>query len=166
MFVYLVAMTYMMSSSTGAHKPWKPRSMKCCAHCTFSAPIFWITYRFWNVCESHRLICDIECNFVIMPLFINLQCAVLTCRGCIPEAMRSLIIRTCARLTGSAGRSRGPGLVSSRYWITASCGSKQIFRRVDSIRFCRMMQLGSIPTHWLRKGDAINLHCWHLLHGI
>lgn len=30
------------------HQPWKPRSMKCWAHGTFSAPIFWITCRFWK----------------------------------------------------------------------------------------------------------------------
>lgn len=56
----------------------------------------------------------------------GLCCALLTCRGCIPEAIMSLIIRTWARFFGSAGRSRGPGLVSSMYWITASYVSKHI----------------------------------------
>lgn len=37
--------------NTSFHQPWKPRSMKCWAHCTFSAPIFWITYKFWNIQE-------------------------------------------------------------------------------------------------------------------
>lgn len=54
------------------------------------------------------------------------DCVLLTCRGCIPEAMRSLIILTWARAFGSAGRRRGPGLVSSMYWITASYINKRI----------------------------------------
>lgn len=56
----------------------------------------------------------------------NVDCVLLTCRGCIPEAMRSLIILTWARAFGSAGRRRGPGLVSSMYWITASYINKRI----------------------------------------
>lgn len=54
-------------------------------------------------------------------LFFILTGSVLTCRGCIPEAMMSLIIRAWARFCGSAGSKRGPGRVSSIYWITASC---------------------------------------------
>lgn len=121
--------------NTSFHQPWKPRSMKCWAHCTFSAPIFWITYKFWNIQE-------LILTFVSQKWFNHLNCAFLTCKGCIPEAMRSLIIRTWARFFGSAGISRGPGLVSSMYWITASCVSKKPFHlyssRLTKIWVCRI----------------------------
>lgn len=101
--------------------------MKCWAHCTFSAPIFWITCKFWNVHQTmdiwwwwrHRHYCNVWWLDWIQNLTLWLF-ALLTCRGWIPEAMRSLIIRTWARAFGSAGSKQGPGLVSSMYWITAS----------------------------------------------
>lgn len=101
----------------GFHIPWKPRSMKCWAHCTFSVPIFWSTYKFWNI---HRNYFADVCGTESLTSFSFL----LTCKGCIPAAMRSLIIRTWPRAFGSVGRRRGPGLVSSIYWITASYVSK------------------------------------------
>lgn len=63
--------------------------------------------------------------FLNTPLFFILTSFVLTCSGCIPEAMRSLIIRAWARFCGSAGSKRGPGRVSSIYWITANCARSQ-----------------------------------------
>lgn len=39
---------------TGFRLPWKPRSMKCWDHCIFSAPIFWITYKFCEVQELKK----------------------------------------------------------------------------------------------------------------
>lgn len=95
------------------------------------------------------------------------QLNTLTCRGCIPEAMRSLIIRTWARFFGSAGRRRGPGLVSSMYWITANCVSRNISVTAACIRYSVGIRwVKSSETHWLREDDAIHFHCRHLLHGI
>lgn len=42
-------LTHFIKSESSFHQPWKPRLMKCCAHCTFSAPIFWSTCKFWNI---------------------------------------------------------------------------------------------------------------------
>lgn len=107
-------------------QPWKPRSMKCWAHCIFSAPIFWITYKFWNVGGGQHWLSWSR-------LVGRLGCAVLTCSGWIPEAMRSLIMRTWARFFGSAGRRRGPGRVSSMYWITANCAGMKHFNKYSRI---------------------------------
>lgn len=82
----------------------------------------------------------------------------LTCRGCIPEAMRSLIILTWARFFGSSGSSRGPGLVSSMYWITASCVSKSLFLTVFCLFSCgcvhRWRTVGYL-TDWHRVMPSI-----------
>lgn len=49
-----------------------------------------------------------------------------TCRGWMPPAMRSEIMRTLALFFGSRGRSRGVGRVSSRYSMMASCPEEQL----------------------------------------
>lgn len=109
-----------------------------------------------------------------LPAIIVTCAGCFTCRGCIPEAMRSLIIRTWARPFGSAGRRRGPGLVSSTYWITASCVGKKpllLFIQICQLRhglihvIAMGEQFGDLLTEkrWCHQFQPKELVAWGLI---
>lgn len=150
----------------GFHQPWKPRLMKCWAHCAFSAPIFWITYRFWNMQEIILWsYCDAVWTVCLSFAFCNsLNCALLY------SPVEAVSQRRWRHLTFEPGRV-SLGLREEAEvlaWSHRCTGSlpaawakkkhSQCFIWLHKIQFCRMkwvQGLGGL-TDWERMMPSIS----------